>query len=119
MLPRSWVDALFAKFETMYGQNFIEKWKNTNLENVKQAWSEELGSFDGETLKAALEACKETCKYSPTLPEFYQLCKAMKKAPEHELYLPHHKQYSTEVAEENLKKIKSMLNGAIKKVDNA
>ena len=109
MLPRSWIDALFTKFETMYGQQFIDKWKNCNVDQVKQTWAEELGSLNGETIKAGIEVCKDTCKFPPSLPEFYQLCKSMRKPPEQRFNLPHHKKYSPEVAKENLEKIKDLL----------
>jgi hypothetical protein len=97
----------------MYGQQFADKWKNVDIENVKRVWAEDLDGISGETLKAGLLACKNECEYPPSSAKFYQLCKAMRKPQAQQTYLlPHHKEFNPEVAESNLKKMKDMLNNS-------
>ncbi len=109
-LPSTWIESLFNRFEGMYGKSFHAKWDGMNIENVKKVWAEDLGEFNSETLKAALQACRETCEHPPSSAKFYQLCKAVRKPAEQLTYaLPHHKQYSPEVAKENLQRMKEML----------
>lgn len=94
----------------MYGKQFSDKWQNVDIENVKRVWAEDLDGISGETLKAALNACKNECEYPPSSAKFYQLCRAVRKPQAQEKYLlPHLKNYSPEVAKENLDKIKKML----------
>jgi hypothetical protein len=113
MLPLSWIDALFTRFENMYGQQFIEKWKNCDIQGVKNTWAEELANISGDTIKEALSVCKQSCKFPPCLPEFYQICVAVRKPMSQLIYqLPHHKQYSPEIAKENLEKMKEILSNS-------
>jgi hypothetical protein len=77
-LPRSWIDALFLRFSSYYGEQFISKWKHTDIEQTKNDWAEALWKYDSATLKAALEYCREESKYPPSLPEFVQMCKNAK-----------------------------------------
>ena len=109
-LPSTWIEALFKRFEGMYGKSFHSKWDGMDIENIKKVWAEDLGEFSSETLKGALGMCCETYEYSPTLPQFYMLCKAARKPQEQRNYeLPHHKTYDPEVAKSNLQKMKDML----------
>jgi len=109
-LPLTWIESLFKRFEGMYGKSFHAKWDGMDIENVKRVWAEDLGEFSWETIRAALQACRETCEHPPSSAKFYQLCKACRVAPEHRtLQIGHKKEYSPEVAEENLKKMKEML----------
>lgn len=110
-LPSTWIDALFTRFEGMYGKSFHSKWDGMDIENIKRVWAEDLGEFGSDTLKAALQACKETCEHPPSSAKFYQLCKSVRKPQAQEKYLlPHHKEFNPEVAKSNLQKMKEMLN---------
>jgi len=123
MLPLSWIDALFTKFETMYGQQFIDKWKNCDIDQVKQTWAEELGGMSGDRIKKALSDCNEVCKYPPNLPEFYQLCRAvMIYSKPIEQQIEHKQSYCTpEIARSRLQELKEMLKNSnmLKGDDNA
>jgi hypothetical protein len=82
-LQESWIEALFVRFEGLYGNQFIEKWRNTDIANAKQVWAETLAGVSAEQIKAALIECGKTCKFPPSAPEFYQLCKAVRVDPCH------------------------------------
>lgn len=78
MLPLSWIDALFLKFESFYGASFAHKWKGANVDAVKLEWAEGLGRFNGETIKRALYFLRENNPHPPSLPEFILICKSLR-----------------------------------------
>lgn len=106
-LDPSWIDALFARFEAMYGQQFVDKWKNVDIAMVKQEWADALHGMDREIIKAALQACRENNTFPPSSPEFYQLCRSLRTTPTFQK-LPK-PEYPPEKARANIAKIKAML----------
>ncbi|UST52935.1 hypothetical protein NF681_11325 [Comamonadaceae bacterium OTU4NAUVB1] len=44
-LPAAWVDALFDKLTLTYGQAFLRRWQDVDLNAVKTDWSHELAGF--------------------------------------------------------------------------
>lgn len=76
MLPESWIEKIFSKFEARYGSMFHDRWKGCDLNNVKETWAEELANFAdkpeciGHALKVLASA-----KFPPTLPEFLEACR--------------------------------------------
>ena len=107
-LPRNWIDALFLRFSSYYGEQFINKWKHTDMEQTKNDWAEALWKFDSRTLKAALEYCREESKYPPSLPEFVQMCKACRPIAESHPLLTH-KFEKSERADQFISEMKKML----------
>lgn len=73
--PRHWVAALFEKMSRMWGNSFLDKWRDTNLEGVMVEWGKGLRKLSTAELKAGVDALM-TQKFPPSLPEFYALCKA-------------------------------------------
>lgn len=73
--PRHWVAALFEKMSNMWGNAFLDKWRDTNLEGVMIEWGKGLRKLSTAELKAGVDALM-TQKFPPSLPEFYALCKA-------------------------------------------
>lgn len=73
-LPSAWVEKLFTRLATMYGNKFLDMWKGLDLNAVKQAWAEDLYSYTGDELKRGLEWCK-TQDWPPTLPAFMTACR--------------------------------------------
>lgn len=49
-------------------------WASLPIDDVKQAWAEDLSGYSGDEIKAGLEACKGY-KFPPSLPEFQELCR--------------------------------------------
>jgi hypothetical protein len=107
-LPLPWIEALFAKFSAFYGAQFAQKWAGSNLDQVKTEWADALGRFEGLTLKAAVEHCRDNVQFPPSLPEFVTICKSQRVRPEHQLFLPHNFTKSDKGAE-ILAGIKAML----------
>ena len=78
-VPQSWVNALFTKMARMWGNTFLDKWRDGNLEGVKVEWAQGLAKLSRTELKAGVDALM-TLKFPPSLPEFYALCKSMRLA---------------------------------------
>ena len=45
-LPLLWVDKIFEKLTLTYGQQFLARWRDVDLELVKMDWARELGGFE-------------------------------------------------------------------------
>jgi hypothetical protein len=73
MLPNTWIDALFSRFEGLYGNQFVQKWDGLDVNNIKKVWAETLDGITGEQIKLALIECGKSCKFPPSAPEFYML----------------------------------------------
>lgn len=83
-LPDTWISKIFSKFEARYGSLFIDRWRDCDMENVRETWAEELGNFEDkpECIGHALKVLA-TSKFPPTLPEFLEACRnaPRKEAP--------------------------------------
>lgn len=84
VLPNNWIERLFSKMASMYGSLFADRWRDCDLSEVKSVWAEELASFSDhpECYGLALKAMVEECKFPPTLPEFFALCRKSYSRPQ-------------------------------------
>jgi hypothetical protein len=84
VLPDSWVEKIFSKMSSLYGTLFSDRWRDCDLNDVKAAWAEELAGFSDnpECYGLALKAMVEECKFPPTLPEFFALCRKSYSRPQ-------------------------------------
>lgn len=73
-LPLPWIDRLFARFEAYYGSRFADAWRGADVAMVKGVWAEKLAELTRDELAAGVQAL-DRCKFPPTLPEFYALCR--------------------------------------------
>ncbi len=87
-LPDAWIDRLFDRFATMYGNTWFSKWAGVPLDEVKRTWAEDLAFADAEQLKRALEHCKTNATFPPSSAEFAGLCKQFKTTGANHLFLP-------------------------------
>ena len=76
-LPPAWVERLFERFSAAFGAMKVgTMWPAEDHETVKALWSEQLGRFSPETLRAALQAVVDSGRaWPPTLPEFVEQCR--------------------------------------------
>lgn len=72
--PRHWVAALFEKMTRMWGNTFLDKWRDVDLEGVMQEWGKGLKKLSNAELKAGVDGLMMQ-KFPPSLPEFYASCK--------------------------------------------
>lgn len=78
----SCVEELFRRMSAMYGRLFADMWAGSTLTDVKAVWAEDLAPFCWQQIAWAMEQCKATKDFPPTLPMFRQLCQ---QAPRPEL----------------------------------
>lgn len=76
-VPQSWVNELFKRMARMWGNTFLDKWPQDDLEGVKAEWGKGLRKLSPTELKSGVDALL-TLKFPPSLPEFYGLCKQMR-----------------------------------------
>ncbi len=83
-LPDRWISKVFATMSAAYGTLFTDRWKDSDLNEVKQIWAQKLATFSDspETFSKALAAMIDECKFPPTLPEFVAICRRHYKRPE-------------------------------------
>lgn len=76
-LPEAWIEKVFSRMEGLYGSLFLDRWKNSDMANVRRVWAEELAGFQDqpEMIGHALKALSNA-PFPPTLPEFLALCRA-------------------------------------------
>lgn len=119
MLPLAWVDRIFMRLQGVYGREFTAQFSvidpttgmDVGIENAKQVWSEELGSFT-DWPEAISYALKNLPERSPNVIRFRELCR---HAPPRngQPQLTH--QLTAEEIQRNrerIKEIRQMLSGA-------
>lgn len=72
--PISWVEKLFSHMQALYGNKFIDMWRDTDIKLVKDLWADEMGKLSGVELKRGYSSLM-TRDWPPTLPEFVKACK--------------------------------------------
>lgn len=87
-LPNEWIERLFLRFAAMYGSGWTDKWAGVPIDEVKATWAQDLGGFNGETLRRGLEHAKSHCQFPPSCPEFVAICRQFRADPAHQTYLP-------------------------------
>lgn len=45
-LPAQWIDRIFDKLTLTYGQSFLRRWSDIDLNSVKSDWAHELAGFE-------------------------------------------------------------------------
>jgi hypothetical protein len=73
-IPQSWIDALFAKMSSLYGNKFSDMWRDSNMQAVKSVWAEELGKLSRDEIARGANALMSQ-EWPPTLPQFIKLCR--------------------------------------------
>lgn len=76
VLPDAWVERLFARFGAAFGaQKVAAMFPPESHAEVRALWAEQLGRFESETLRLALQASIDAGReWPPTLSEFVAHC---------------------------------------------
>jgi len=80
-LPVAVIERLFQRLNATYGSEFINKWDNVSMVEVKTAWSHEL-AFCADNLNMIVWALVNLPAKCPNLIEFKLICKQAPR-PEH------------------------------------
>jgi hypothetical protein len=76
-----WIDALFVRFQLMYGNAWADKWAGLAIGQVKTTWADDLSGCTGEQIRRALEHVKANNPFPPSCPEFLALCRQFRAPP--------------------------------------
>ena len=81
-LPLPWVDRIFEKLTLVYGQAFLARWRDLDLDAVKHDWAHELAGFEAHPQAIAHALQTLPPDHPPTVLQFRELAR---KAPLPEL----------------------------------
>jgi len=75
-LPPAWVERLFFRFGAIWGvQKIAAMFPAEQHEEVKAVWGEQLGRFQAESIRAALQSMTDSGReWPPSLAEFVAAC---------------------------------------------
>lgn len=114
-LPLPWVDRIFEKLALVYGQAFLARWRDLDLDAVKADWAHELAGFEQHPQAIAHALQSLPPEKPPTVLQFRDLAR---KAPLPELpRLPHAPADAGRVAAE-LAKLATVRTTAAQAVDH-
>lgn len=74
-LPALWVDRIFDKLTLTYGQAFLRRWQDIDMNAVKSDWSHELSGFDQHPKAIAWALQNLPPEKPPTVLEFRALAR--------------------------------------------
>ncbi len=107
----SLVDHVFLKLTAIYGNAWRNLFKSPEfLTFSKQEWVEALVAFDEPTIYAAVNVCRATHRFPPSIPEFIECCMHLKKKGSGYFMREQTQPCTPSVAFENLAKIRAILN---------
>ncbi|MBA2711546.1 MAG: Vir protein [Tatlockia sp.] len=103
------VNKIFLKFSIFYGHIWRSQYKNEFYSNfARDEWSQALHEFDEKIIDEAINKCLENREMPPTLSQFIELCKQLKRNN----YFYKEEPYqgcNPDIAKAELKKIKNTL----------
>ncbi|MET3371998.1 hypothetical protein ABIC89_001039 [Variovorax boronicumulans] len=80
-LPAAWVDRIFDKLTLTYGQVFLRRWQDIDMNAVKSDWAHELSGFERFPKSIAWALQNIPPDKPPTVLEFRAIAR---RAPEEE-----------------------------------
>lgn len=111
-MPKPWTESLLKKMTALYGERFLNQWRNVEPEDMIGTWSDALGPYcdlntehQGQRIKWALDQLAANNPHPPTLPEFIALCR---QAPRPQVKALPEPSVSDEQAAQNLREIDGM-----------
>ena len=74
-LPTTWMKTLFLRFTAIWGKKWSDQVPNDELLSMAlHDWGTGLYGMPGEHIKFAIEHCKKTLIWPPSLAEFIKAC---------------------------------------------
>lgn len=77
-MSKKWIEALFERLIAYHGTPFLNQFAG-DMERVKQVWEQELGQFDLQIIKEALDIVKSSDE-PPTLQRMVSVCRQRAQA---------------------------------------
>jgi len=70
----AWIEKLFDRMISHYGNKFLDMWRDIDLQGVKATWAHELGKLSRDEIARGANALSGQ-EWPPTLPQFISLCR--------------------------------------------
>lgn len=104
-IPLSWVDKIFTKLTLVYGHEFLNRWRDLDIDAVKADWAHELRGFKDQP--HAIAYALENLQFSkaPNVFEFREI--ARRAPPAGYKSLP--RKFTEDELEVNRKRIKDLV----------
>lgn len=74
-LPSPWVDRIFDKLTLVYGQAFLRRWQDLDIEAVKTDWAHELSGLQQSPRAITYALQNLPPEKPPTVLEFRAICR--------------------------------------------
>jgi hypothetical protein len=74
-MSRKWIDALFLRFSSIWPKDWADKCALGTLEAIANEWSLGLAGMSGAQMARAVDHCRVTMTWSPSIAEFRQAAK--------------------------------------------
>ena len=74
-LPKPWVDRLFEKLTLVYGRAFLDRWRDIDLDAVKDDWAQELSGMQGHPEMIAYALAHLPLGEPPTVLQFRDIAR--------------------------------------------
>lgn len=85
-LPSPWIDRIFDKLTLTYGQVFLRRWQDLDIQAVKDDWAHELSGFQQSPQAISYALQNLPVDKPPTVLEFRAICRS--RPPEVFVALP-------------------------------
>jgi hypothetical protein len=106
------IDKLFLQFAAFYGQVWRSQFKQDGfILFMKKEWHEALLPYEDRVVELAINTCRSSNQLPPTLPQFIEICKSIRRRDVFIKAVPTTKSTISEVAAKNLLQIKQILCG--------
>lgn len=115
------VDQLFLKFATFYGHIWKSLFKDERFfVYAKELWQDTLKEFDDAVFNQAILNCLSFYKMPPTLPDFLQVCRDVKRNADNRIAKPEpvYVRGSQEAGKFNMNLIHALLDQPLKYATN-
>ena len=75
-LPNAWIERLFVRLASIYGNKFADMWAGQDVVGVRQMWANELSGFSADEIRGGLDRMRfKHPSWPPSLFDFMELCR--------------------------------------------
>ena len=104
------MNRLFIRFGSIYGRIWWNNFPNEiSLNEAKKEWGETLEAFENSIIKKAIERTRVRTKLPPTLPEFFDVCKAISRRNDEVTKASEFTKSQPEIAERYISEMRKVL----------
>ena len=87
-LPSLWVDKVFEKLTLAYGRDFLDRWRDLDMEKVKADWAHELAGYENAPYAISYALQNLPATKPPNVFEFRNIARCAPPPPVPRLEAP-------------------------------